>query len=96
MSGVFQYIDPPPPDRPSSVYPLLWGREGGEGGGGSIFWKTPDTALYSTYVSTLCCNAMGTKRLTPPLLQEEEKKMKVYSTKKKAPNYQHLVVCCIC
>jgi hypothetical protein len=26
---------------------------GGEGGGGSIFWKTPDTALYSTYVSTL-------------------------------------------
>jgi hypothetical protein len=22
-------------------------------GGGSIFWKTPDTALYSTYVSTL-------------------------------------------
>jgi hypothetical protein len=26
---------------------------GGEGGG-SIFWKTPDTALYSTYVSTLC------------------------------------------
>jgi hypothetical protein len=28
---------------------------GGEGGGGgSIFWKTPDTALYSTYVSTLC------------------------------------------
>ncbi len=26
---------------------------GGEGGGGSIFWKTSDTALYSTYVSTL-------------------------------------------
>jgi hypothetical protein len=24
---------------------------GGEGGGGSIFWKTSDTALYSTYVS---------------------------------------------
>jgi hypothetical protein len=23
------------------------------GGGGSIFFKTPDTALYSTYVSTL-------------------------------------------
>jgi hypothetical protein len=23
-------------------------------GGGSIFWKTLDTALYSTYVSTLC------------------------------------------
>jgi len=28
---------------------------GGEGVGGSIFWKTPDTALYSTYVSTLWC-----------------------------------------
>jgi hypothetical protein len=27
--------------------------ETGEGGGGSIFWETPDTALYSTYVSTL-------------------------------------------
>ncbi len=26
---------------------------GGEGGGWSIFWKTPDTALYSSYVSTL-------------------------------------------
>ncbi len=44
MSGVFQNIDPPPP---------LVG-EGGHarwrGGGGSIFWKTPDIALYSTYV----------------------------------------------
>ncbi len=29
-------------------------RYGVEGGGGSIFWKTRDTALYSTYVSTLC------------------------------------------
>jgi hypothetical protein len=37
MSGVFQNIDPPTPHSP-----------GGEGGGGSIFWKTPDTALYST------------------------------------------------
>jgi hypothetical protein len=27
---------------------------GWRGDGGSIFWKTPDTALYSTYVSTLC------------------------------------------
>ncbi len=39
--------------------PRLWcgGRThslGGEGVGGSIFWKTPETALYSTYVSTLC------------------------------------------
>jgi hypothetical protein len=44
MSGVFQN------NRPASVYPRLWceGRThspGGEGGG-SIFWKTPDTALY--------------------------------------------------
>jgi hypothetical protein len=59
MSGVFQTIDPPPPHRPASVYPpslvrgedpLAWGK----GGGGSIVWKTPDSALYSAYVSTLC------------------------------------------
>jgi hypothetical protein len=25
---------------------------GGEGGGGSIFWKTQDTALYSTYIES--------------------------------------------
>ncbi len=60
---VFQNIDPhpltarrvcnPPPPR------LWWG--GGHTrwvergwGGGSIFWKTPNTALYSTYVITLC------------------------------------------
>ncbi len=30
---------------------------GGQGGGGSIFWKTPDTALYSTYVRTLWSQA---------------------------------------
>ncbi len=36
--------------------PLVRGRThslGGEGGGGSIFWKTPGTSLYSSYVSTL-------------------------------------------
>jgi len=27
--------------------------DGWRGDGGSIFWKTPDTALYSTYISTL-------------------------------------------
>ncbi len=27
---------------------------GWRGSGGSIVWKTPDTALYSIYVSTLC------------------------------------------
>ncbi len=46
---------PPTPSPPGECVPLrLWcgGRTHllvGEGGGGSIFWKTPDTALYSTY-----------------------------------------------
>jgi hypothetical protein len=46
MSSVVQNIDPPPPLCPASVYtpPLVRG---------SIFWKTTDTVLYSTYVSTL-------------------------------------------
>ncbi len=58
MSGVFQNIeniDHPPPSLPGE--PLVRGDDtpaGWKGGGGSIFWKTPDTALYSTYVSTLC------------------------------------------
>jgi hypothetical protein len=56
MSGVFQNIDPPPPHRPASVYPLpAFGAgedtlAGWRGGGGSIVRKTPDTALYSTYI----------------------------------------------
>jgi hypothetical protein len=61
MSGVFQNMDPPPPHRPASVYPpplvlgvdTLAGWRGGGGGSIFIFWKTPDTALYSTYVSAL-------------------------------------------
>jgi hypothetical protein len=58
MAGVFQNIDPPPPTARRVCTPRLWcgGRThslGGEGDGGSIFWKTSDTALYSTYVSTL-------------------------------------------
>jgi hypothetical protein len=60
MSGVFQNIDPPPPSPPGecvSPPPKVRGEDtlaGWKGGEGSIFWKTPDTALYSTYVSTLC------------------------------------------
>ncbi len=60
MSGVFQNIDPPPPPphRPASVYPPAFGARGytlagWRGGGGSIVRKTPDTALYSIYVSIL-------------------------------------------
>ncbi len=55
VSGVFQNIDPSPSHRPASVlYPPAFGAGGGHtfvgwrGGGGSVFWKTPDTALYST------------------------------------------------
>jgi hypothetical protein len=61
MAGVSPNIDPPPPSPPCECVPPppFWcgGRTHslvGEGGGGSIFWKTSDTALYSTYVSTLC------------------------------------------
>ncbi len=51
-------LTPHPPHRPASVYPppLVRGEDTlarRRGGGGSIFWKTSDTALYSTYVSTL-------------------------------------------
>ncbi len=50
MAGVF------PPPSGECVPPALWcgGRThslGGEGVGGSVFWKTPGTALYPTYVS---------------------------------------------
>jgi hypothetical protein len=59
MAGVFQNIDPSPPGECVPPPPPAFGTGGegtlaigGEGGGGSIFWKTSDTALYSTYVST--------------------------------------------
>jgi hypothetical protein len=55
MSGVFQNIDPSPPGK--CVLPAFGAGEdtlaGWRGGGGSIVRKTPDTALYPTYVSTL-------------------------------------------
>jgi hypothetical protein len=58
MSGVFRNIDPP---QPGECVPLAFGEGGGhtrwvEKGWGSIFWKTPDTALY---VSTLCGHLMS-------------------------------------
>ncbi len=61
MSGVIRNIrniDPPPPHRPASVYPapLVRGEDTlaeWRGGEGSIVRKTPDTAVYSIYVSTL-------------------------------------------
>jgi hypothetical protein len=61
MSGVFRNIDPPTPRPLASVYPAFGAGEdtlaGWRGGGGSIVCKTPYTALYSIYVSTLCLPA---------------------------------------
>ncbi len=61
MFDVFRNIDPAAgecvPSPPPSPPPAFGGGEGTlagwRGGGGSIVWKTPDTALYSEYVSTL-------------------------------------------
>jgi hypothetical protein len=66
MSGLAssKILTPQSPHRPANVYPTAFGAWGGHtrwverGGGGSIFWKTPDTALYSTYVSTLCTHPL--------------------------------------
>jgi hypothetical protein len=64
MAGVFQNIDPPPPSPPGECVSPAFGAGGGHtrwverGGGGPIFWKTPGTALYSTYVSTLCSQSI--------------------------------------
>jgi hypothetical protein len=56
MSGVFRNIDAPTPSPPGES-PLVRGEDtlGGwrGGGGGSIVRKTPGTAQYSIYVSTL-------------------------------------------
>ncbi len=58
------------PHLPASVNPppLMRGKDtlaGWKGGGGSIFWKTPDTALYSTYVRTLCLKSGGHEDVAP-------------------------------
>jgi hypothetical protein len=52
MSLVFQNIDPPPPSPPGPAFGAGGGTLAGWRGG-SIIWITRDTALYSTYVSTL-------------------------------------------
>jgi hypothetical protein len=60
MCGVFQNIDPPPLSPPGECIPPAFGAGEGHtrwverGVAGSLFFKTPDTALYFTYVSTLC------------------------------------------
>jgi hypothetical protein len=52
MSCVFQNIDPPSPSPPGECVLSAFGA----GGGQSIFWKTQDTALFSTYIeSSLQC-----------------------------------------
>jgi hypothetical protein len=58
VSGVFQNIDPPPLSPPSEcVLPRTKGggthSPGGEGGGGSIIWKTPDIGLASYSIISL-------------------------------------------
>ncbi len=48
--------------RVYTLPPLVRGEDtlaGWRGGGGSIFWKKPDNALYSTYVSTLCTTVLN-------------------------------------
>jgi hypothetical protein len=55
MSFVFQNIDPPPPSPPRECAFVAGGghtRRVERGVGGSIFWKTQDTALYSTYIES--------------------------------------------
>ncbi len=58
VSGVFQNIDPPSPSPPGEcVLPHNKGGDthspGGEGGEGSIFWKTPDIGLASYRIISL-------------------------------------------
>ncbi len=58
MSCVFQNIDPPPPSPPGDCVPPAFVAGGGHtrrverGDGESIFRKTQDTALYSTYIES--------------------------------------------
>ncbi len=53
-----KYIEPPPPSPPGECVPPAFVAGGGHtrrverGGKGSMFWKTQDTALYSTYIKS--------------------------------------------
>jgi hypothetical protein len=77
MSLVFQNIDPPPPSPPGECVPLLGGGRthspGGEGAGGSIFWKTRDIGLpsYSNNLSTVSpfCASTPHRCHSPPSLR---------------------------
>ncbi len=69
MSFVFQNIDPPLPSPPRECVLCCGGRThspGGEGGGGSIFWKTQDTALYSTYIESSLIDTISGRRSPVP------------------------------
>jgi hypothetical protein len=55
MSCAFQNVDPPPPSPPGECAFVAGGgltRRVERGVGGSIFWKTQDTALHSTYIES--------------------------------------------
>ncbi len=72
MSGVFQNIDPSPPGE-CVPPPPAFGAGGGhtrwvERGWGVNSSETPDTALYSMYVSTLCFSHKASKERTYNLL----------------------------
>jgi hypothetical protein len=76
MSRVFQNIDPHPPLRPASVSsphpPTKAGgthSPGGEGGVGSIFWKTRDIGLAS-FSNNLSARA----RIYRPSIRENKPK----------------------
>jgi hypothetical protein len=67
VSGVFQTIDPPTPLSTQRVCPPPAPKAGGAhytlagrwGGGGSVFWKTPDIGLASYSIISLRYGRMG-------------------------------------
>jgi hypothetical protein len=54
MAGVFQNIDPPSPSPTGECVPQAFGAGGGHTRLGERGVGGSDTALYLTYVSTLC------------------------------------------